>query len=57
MTFKSPHKDYVLPLRVQGEFRLIHFKEHYYTTTDVHEALALRELPEFKTGGLVEAKR
>ena len=57
MTFKSPHIELVLALRVRGEFRLVHFKEHLYTATDVHEAQAIRELPEFKQGGLVEVKR
>jgi hypothetical protein len=56
MTFKSPHKEYVLVLQVRGETRLVHFREHLYTATDAHEAQAIRELIEFKQGGLVEVK-
>lgn len=57
MIFKSPHKELVLPLRVNGEFQLVHFRDHLYSTSDAHEAQAIRELPEFKTGALVEVKR
>ncbi len=57
MTFKSPHKELILPIRVRGEYRLLHFKEHLYTATDVHEAQAIRALPEFKMGALKEVRR
>lgn len=57
MTFKSPHSELILPLRVQGEFRLVHFKKHFYATSDAHEAQAIRELPDFKMGALTEVKR
>ena len=56
MTFKSPHKELVLVLKVRGQTRLVHFKEHLYTATDVHEAQALRDTIEFRTGGLVEVR-
>jgi hypothetical protein len=62
MKFKSPHKEYILPVRSKNEngvltFHLVHFHDHFYSTSSAHEAQAIRETSEFRTGALQEVKK